>query len=443
MIRLFWKEANEQFWFALAAIASPVITLAYMSYFSNTQRWPTEHSEVLLIYAVFLIWGARSFPGERDQARMTLATIPVPRWQVWVAKTLPAVLIAFATASLAWQIGQIHFYDSTNVFKPGVMATGFTFCFSAGFLMGAAVSAPLAAVLAGGVVTLGMYAVNLASRSLPWTGFRGVDALRWERLIWAETAVLLLAALAAVAWRGGLLSPRKARWPVALATLLVTVPGAMCAYLCYPRSFSPFPGDPLLASRNTGWIAYTDFLPHPRTPQPGSYALGLWVMHLDGSNRRLINDESAAPVLWLGTGELLYAVRKPATQVDRFMAWNPRSGRSRFVLSAPMNDTVRPPWLSLYRGLGSSWYATEPHGTRFALFRKPQSRLQSDRYDLWLVDAATSKARLLAPSVSADAVYWRGGRIFIAGSGLKSISPSGGPLRDETLLPSPDKEDSR
>ena len=447
MRRLLWKEAREQLWFALAALASPVVLAAFRLLLHATWTWPQDHGDVVPIYAVFVIWGAWTVSGEREHGRLTLSTIPVPRWQIWLAKILPALPVAILTAALTAQIGNAQ----GNYLTPGLMAAACTLCFSAAFLLGIALSAPVAALLSGFVVSLGMCAVNLATKSEPYADRSILDAAVAEPLIWAEIAFLLLAAFVAISWRGGIPSPRKARWPVALGALLVAVPGVW-SLVAPSRHHSDthdwFANTPLV-SRATGWVAFADGFPRdwpPRRRNPALYSnVGLWVMRLDGSARGLVSDKvMPQPVVWLGTGELLYVERDVRTQVDRYLTWSPRSGRSRTLLSERIRETANQPWVSAAVGWESSWYAAEPGGTRFACLRKSKSHLPSDGYDLWVVDSATGKSTLLAPWVDAICVYWRAGRIYtLSDSGPKSISPSGGPLRNETHLPPPDKEESR
>jgi hypothetical protein len=172
---------------------------------------------------------------------------------------------------------------------------------------------------------------------------------------------------------------------------------------------------------------------------------GLWVMRLDGTDRRLVSARvMPQPVVWLGTGELLYIERDALKETDRYLAWNPGTGRSRFVLEEPAGQTVSQPSLSAAQGWDASWVAAEPRGTRFACFHKSQAHLRNSALDLWLVDSSTGKATLLAPWVDANGLYWRTGRIYLAREdGPESISPSGGTPREETRLPGPDMEESR
>lgn len=446
MIRLLWKEAREQLWFVIAALTAPFVIAAYKVLLHDPRLWPQDHGDALLVYAVFVIWGARSIPAEREHGRLTLATIPVPRWGIWLAKIVPAFALSFVSAAIMWSIGTAQASGLT----PDVVAATSVLCFSTAFLLGIALPAPTAALLTCFSTLLAVCAANA------WISGSASDLApskypaRWDHVVLAEIMLLLLAGLVAIAWRGAMASPRKARLPVVLGILALIVPSAwtvMAPSRHDSDTDSWFAGGPLV-SRSAGWVAFLDGFPHGwphRKRNPIYRDTGLWVMRLDGSDRRLVSDRlMPEPVVWLGTGELLYIERDDFRNTDRYLAWNPKTARSRFVRVEPTGKTVNQPWVSPAEGWEASWVAAEPHGTRFACFHKSQSYLRNSALDLWLVDTATGKATLLAPWLDATAVYWRAGRIYVVrGDGADSISPSGGALREETRLPGPDKEASR
>ena len=458
MQRLLWKEFHEQIWLFLAALGTPLALLFYLRAFEHYGgRWPPEAIHLWPAYAVFAFWGATRLPHEREAGRLTLAVLPIRAWQVWVAKALPGVVGAIVCTYVAFQAGMRTAVPGPDYY--GHYSEYLSFWVGAGEMA----SAYCVAFLASQFWSVGPSAVvGAVASTIGWPLYW--DAVNRQGTVtpdvsWLWTAALLAVSACVMQSRAGGGSTRRAGLATLGAYTALVGLGVVLPALTKrdePRVPSPFGEDRrVLLSRPAGLAAYAEMVyADERTDRP--IGRRLLVFNLDGSGRREIARATGiVPLAWAGLPPhcgLLYLEweieglnrkttsfrgqqlsytegRKVRAPGPRMLLWDRRTGKSRFVESLPSEVVSQSYHLAA---------ASEPGGGRVAVIRPaPHGPPGSRPNDLWIMDLATQRSRLLRPNTDVTNLTWAGGRIYYRDwpVGARSISPDGGRPRREPAIP--------
>lgn len=457
MKRLLWKEAREQWPFALAVLAMPpLLLLLERAVARERDVWPVYQDDLWLLYTLLAVWGAVLMPRERARGRLTLETLPAARWQVWVVKAWPGLVAAILSTGIAMALGRfggpfenIGHQEVTWPVAAGGAALGFSAAFAASLVFGPVPSGLLGFALA----ICGPGIEDLFEGQPDYTG------LRLGLVLMALAAAFLALALWLMVARQDVADRASGRWIVSTAAAcvlgLALWPAFGKGYLpgFFTIQFAITDGAPtvlvsrrlgMVAHKEEGWIREAADGPDKPKRITGRYS-ALWVRRLDGEEARrvaLIRKAAFDPfnprpgdvtiIGWLADGRLLYAL--PERDALTWQLWSPQTQRSRQVTSTEAPMTTNP--------LTQSFASVEPGGTRAAALRPPIGKvLPSPHLDLWLLDLDTGDWSLRWPGVAGENVVWRRDRLYITGAaGVWSLDPDGGRPRREHGLPTEEVE---
>lgn len=423
MIRLFWKEAREQMWFAIAGLLLPCALLWHLRATDPTRPvWPDRSSDLFLLAVFFAVWGASRLAHERQAGQLTLGSLPIRSWQIWIAKVLPAMLVCFVGVLLALHLGLATSRDPLDEGSRqlwfGIASGGVFLAFATAFAISDGFHPAIGAVLGGAIAVMGIDAACM-----------GVPSSAATSAIWA--AALVTAAIPVLSHVG-----RSNRLFLSRVFTIVVCAAVSRSQIVLPargtgafilslivNSESPIPPNSLV-SRSTGRVAILKV----GFPNHDTEWDELFVARLDGSGRRRVAQAShIVPLEWTPNGRLLFEEELDKPEHVRWVLWDPAVGSSpiarfRFPemdLKSPYTPTV----------------VTAPNDRWIAYLRPPQKTLAplAGLVDLCVLDTVSGQQRLVLPAVGSASLSWNAGRIVVDrdhGSRF-SIAPTGGSPRKE------------
>jgi len=450
--RLAWKEFRENLWMLLVTLLCPLAVLLFMRFvLGSREPWNQGPAGVLILieFVIFGTWGAMRMSPERAVGWLTLRTLPVPVWQVWLLKLAAGVAWAVACAACAYWMGSTILPGPRTPESAAlwVIASGLALCYTVGFVASLFFASTASGVLGTLGGSMGWFALAVLGEAVG----RSSDVpsmVTIHYLLWIPPVILAVLALWVMSYqaKGASLKRTGAVLVAAFAVVLAILIVPRLPHLGQTRmQFYKYGGPSMVPCPETAQYADTEFIyagvRRDREAKEPITGMQLWARSVDGQWKRLVasGDKRLTPLVWTSKRQLIYVSEAFRSERARLMQWDPRTGKSSIV--AEMDTIPNELWYLL----AQTGVAAEPGGDRIAFARVTSGRLDYDHYlDLWVMNLRTGEGRLLWPNISGREVLWRAGRIYLRSSGdLMAISPEGGRLEPAHSLPPATREEAR
>lgn len=438
MRRLLWKEWHEIRWYLVGLLLGPwLLSLRTSTHLLDDRNYVLDSGSmpVMVLLLVIAFWGATRLSGENRPGRLSMRTLPVSRWKVFVVKLLPGLIVAGLMPLWIHLVFITRYHpDFSNWGYPPAHYIfenlwGMLCAYLVSFALSTCTSTAVAVIAGFGILMLG-------SRFM--TSFCDLDIGRAFFSMMALFAAPML-------WIKGGTGGAKRKIAIGAISILLTIPIFLGLFYVYFIGHwrGPTPGMVLFLETITGRYHFSPTIPeltdwdkpvvsadrrllayssqssaHFGRKKTIPIVLDVWDFRL---RKSLLTEDDAAPIVWLANGSLLF-LKYGESRAD-LIEWNPSTRKGRYLLSYTCNAGKCP----IEKVIPS------PDGRWIAFFILPR---HNAGVDMWMLDRQSTCFKLIRPGVE-DYDYsptWDGDRLIYSENwDFWSIKPDGSDRREIKL----------